>query len=63
MLFQPNLSKAVGSNYIARRIEELKPLVHIFGHTHFQWDATIDGVRYCQWPLGYPKERRFGTSE
>ena len=23
---------------------------------HFSWDAEIDGVRYVQWPLGYPHE-------
>lgn len=59
MLFQPNLAKAVGSKYIAQRIEELRPVAHIFGHTHFLWDATIKKVRYVQWCLGTPKERRY----
>lgn len=58
MLFQPNLAKAVGSDYVARRIEELRPAAHVFGHTHFSWDAVIDGVRYVQWPLAYPQERQ-----
>ncbi|KAK9811554.1 hypothetical protein WJX72_005803 [[Myrmecia] bisecta] len=58
MLFQPNLAKACGSDFIQRRIEELKPMAHIFGHTHFSWDASIGGVRYIQWPLAYPQERR-----
>lgn len=31
MLFQPNLAKAAGSDYIARRIEELRPIAHVFG--------------------------------
>jgi hypothetical protein len=57
MLFQPNLAKAVGSDYIQRRIEELRPIAHIFGHTHFAWDAVVGGVRYVQWPLAYPQER------
>jgi len=37
--------------------------VHVFGHTHFGWDATLDGVRYLQAPLAYPEERagRLGT--
>tara|TARA_B100000401_G_scaffold431995_1_gene368784 strand:- start:184 stop:528 length:345 start_codon:yes stop_codon:yes gene_type:complete len=30
--------------------------VHCFGHTHFGWDATIDGVRYIQAPVSYPHE-------
>ena len=28
--------------------EELKPEIHVFGHTHFGWDAVHDGVRYVQ---------------
>lgn len=27
------------------------------GHTHFEWDCDIDGVRYIQKPLAYPKVR------
>lgn len=60
----PNLAKASGSDYLSRRVEALGPHVHIFGHTHFRWDATLpDGVRYVQCPLGYPAERaRNGSS-
>lgn len=58
MLFQPNLAKAVGSQLLAKRVQQLKPAAHIFGHTHFNWDCTIDGTRYIQRPLAYPKERR-----
>ena len=58
MLYQPNLAKAVGSQLLAKRIQQLRPVAHVFGHTHFNWDSTIDGVRYVQRPLAYPKERR-----
>ncbi|KAL3153387.1 hypothetical protein ABBQ38_011726 [Trebouxia sp. C0009 RCD-2024] len=58
MLYQPNLAKAAGSNFLATRIQQLKPVAHVFGHTHFNWDCSIDGVRYLQRPLAYPKERR-----
>jgi len=49
--------------HLARRVDELRPDVHVFGHTHLGWDATIDGVRYLQAPLSYPEERkmRLGT--
>jgi hypothetical protein len=30
--------------------------VHVFGHTHFGWDATLDGIRYIQAPVSYPHE-------
>ena len=39
-------------------MEALRPDLHVFGHTHFGWDATIDGVRYVQACLAYPRERR-----
>ena len=32
--------------------------MHVFGHTHFGWDAVVDGVRYVQAALAYPAERR-----
>lgn len=84
-LFYPNLPKAVGSDYILRRIRGLaaeggpttasgsasgsgsldgdghgefaaREHVHVFGHTHFGWDHTIDGIRYIQAPVSYPHE-------
>ena len=46
----------------------MQPLAHVFGHTHFAWDATLDdsedksgggrGTRYIQAPLCYPLERK-----
>jgi|AntAceMinimDraft_12_1070368.scaffolds.fasta_scaffold117182_1 hypothetical protein len=84
MLFYPNLPKAVGSDYILRRIQGLATFgranaelvaesnlgststpgggwsrrehVHVFGHTHFGWDHTLDGIRYIQAPVSYPNE-------
>ena len=44
-LFYPNLAKAAGSEPLAQRLRALKPDVHIFGHTHFSWDASIEGVQ------------------
>jgi len=53
----PVLPKAVGSRFLGRRVEALKSAVHVFGHTHFGWDAVHDGVRYIQAALAYPNER------
>ncbi|PSC76652.1 Metallo-dependent [Micractinium conductrix] len=58
MLYYPNLAKASGSDALEARVRRLRPLAHVFGHTHFSWDAQVDGIRYVQWPLGYPHEHR-----
>ncbi|KAI5072699.1 hypothetical protein GOP47_0012805 [Adiantum capillus-veneris] len=63
MLFYPNLPKVVGSDYLeasVRRVHGIEGSLsacHVFGHTHFCWDATLDGIRYIQAPLAYPNER------
>ena len=58
MLFLSGLAKAAGSSFLPPRIKQIGSSAHIFGHTHFAWDTCLDGVRYVQWPLGYPRERR-----
>ena len=70
MLFYPNLPKAVGSDYVYRRIRDLavagagdgdaspREHVHLFGHTHFGWDASHEHIRYVQAPISYPHEWR-----
>jgi hypothetical protein len=47
-LIYPNLPKAVGSTFLFNRLQSLKPQMHVFGHTHFAWDATLEGIRYVQ---------------
>jgi predicted phosphohydrolase len=56
-LYYPHLVKASGSVPLAKRIEALKPDIHLFGHTHFAWDTEIKGTRYIQAPLAAPLER------
>lgn len=31
--YYPNLSKASGSDYLAKRVQQLRPTAHVFGHT------------------------------
>lgn len=50
-------AKAVGSLHLRKRIERIKPNIHVFGHSHFGWDMSLDGIRYVQCPLCYPAER------
>ncbi|XP_073042313.1 uncharacterized protein [Primulina eburnea] len=64
MLFYPNLPKIIGSIYLENRIRCIHgargspSACHVFGHTHFCWDAILDGIRYVQAPLAYPRERQ-----
>ncbi|KAG2664296.1 hypothetical protein I3843_16G072500 [Carya illinoinensis] len=64
MLFYPNLPKIIGSDCLEVRIRSIHrsqgsaSACHVFGHTHFCWDAVLDGIRYVQVPLAYPRERK-----
>lgn len=66
MLFYPKLPKIIGSDYLEDRIRSIHGAegrkdassCHVFGHTHFCWDAVVDGIRYVQAPLAYPRERK-----
>jgi len=51
------LAKVVGCKLIESQIRELKSVIHIFGHSHINRDCEIEGVRYVQNALSYPKER------
>lgn len=56
-LTYPNLAKGIGSDYLRRRVEELRPNLHVFGHTHFGYDLEVEGIRYVQAPLSMSSER------
>ncbi|KAM5570206.1 acyl-carrier-protein phosphodiesterase PptH [Rosa sericea] len=64
MLFYPKLPKIIGSDCLEVRIRSIHGVegsasaCHVFGHTHFCWDAVLDGIRYVQAPLAYPRERK-----
>jgi predicted phosphodiesterase len=52
------LPAVAGSRAIDTQVRALDSSVHVFGHSHINLDVVIDGVRYVQNALGYPKERR-----
>eukprot|EP00963_Diacronema_lutheri_P014228 scaffold2858_cov659-Pavlova_lutheri.AAC.199 len=57
MLTHPSLLEVVGSDFLGRRVRRIGPDVHVFGHSHFGWDMVLEGTRYVQPALGYPRER------
>lgn len=53
------LPKVAGCHGLDEQIRLLQSRIHIFGHSHISCDRVIDGVRYVQNPLRYPRERVF----
>lgn len=51
------LPKVAGSLALDKQIRELKSVIHVFGHSHINCDKVIEGVRYVQNSLCYPRER------
>ena len=41
---------------IEERLRALGAGTHVFGHSHINLDLVIDGVRYVQNALDYPRE-------
>lgn len=56
------LPKVAGCTGIDEQIRRLQSRMHIFGHSHIGCDRVIDGVRYIQNPLRYPRERHLWSS-
>ncbi|HEX7331909.1 MAG TPA: metallophosphoesterase [Pyrinomonadaceae bacterium] len=53
------LPRVAGSTAIDYQVRALKSGVHVFGHSHINCDRVIDGIRYVQNKMGYPRERVF----
>ena len=54
------MAKASGCLELEAQLRRVGAKLHVFGHTHFSIDRTIDGVRYVQHPLGHTHERNNG---
>lgn len=52
-----SLGKVAGCDLLEDQIRELQSSIHVFGHSHINRDCVIDGIRYIQNALSYPKER------
>jgi predicted phosphohydrolase len=58
ILFFKSLPMVAGSTKIEEMVRKINSKLHVFGHTHINVDHTIDGVRYLQNGLRYPRERK-----
>jgi hypothetical protein len=52
------LPKVAGCTSIDGQIRRLNSKLHVFGHSHINYDCVIEGVRYVQNALAYPNEHR-----
>ncbi len=52
-----SLPKVSGCASLDGQIRRLKSTIHVFGHSHINIDRVIDGVRYVNNALLYPRER------
>jgi hypothetical protein len=64
LLPEPNFLRFKGLYKVAicheldKQIRRLDARAHVFGHTHIYCDRVIDGVRYVQNHLRYPRDRQ-----
>jgi hypothetical protein len=54
-LLEPHLMKVIGSQFLGNQIKQLRPHLHLYGHSHIPMDMTLEQTRYIQWPLGYSR--------
>ncbi|KAA6374506.1 MAG: hypothetical protein EZS28_029966, partial [Streblomastix strix] len=57
------LPYVVGSITLEQQVRSLGSTVHCYGHTHINQERVIDGIRYVQNALGYPREREYYGSD
>lgn len=50
------LSPVLGTQGLREQVDQLRPAVHVFGHSHINVDLVLDGTRYLNNAFGYPKE-------
>jgi len=55
-----NFSRIAGSLKIDHQLRKLGSSIHVYGHSHRNVDAEIEGVRYVGAMMGYPRERQAG---
>jgi hypothetical protein len=51
------LPLVAGALALDLQIRALSAVLHVFGHSHIDFDGTIDGVRYVQHAFDYPREK------
>jgi predicted phosphodiesterase len=53
----------LGSNKIEQQIRQLKPDLHIYGHSHVNRNVVIDDIQYINNAFAYPRETRISAKQ
>lgn len=53
----------LGSRGLGRQVSQLKPDIHIFGHSHLNQLVKIDDISYVNNAFAYPKENRISRKK
>jgi predicted phosphodiesterase len=55
------LLPVLGTALLEPQIRSLRPLIHVYGHSHVNQNLMIDGITYVNNAFGYPHETRFAA--
>ncbi|HWW70037.1 MAG TPA: metallophosphoesterase [Duganella sp.] len=51
------LLPVLGSSALEQQLRQLRPQLHVFGHSHARLRCVHDGITYLNQAIGYPQER------
>jgi predicted phosphodiesterase len=51
----------LGTIELERQLRSLKPMIHVYGHSHVNRRVEIDGICYINNAFGYPSETRIAA--
>jgi predicted phosphodiesterase len=51
------LPLVAGAPALDRQIRALNAVIHVFGHSHIDFDQEIEGIRYVHHAFDYPREK------
>ncbi len=57
------LLPVLGSTLLEKQIRSLKPLLHIYGHSHLNRDVVLEKIRYINNAFGYPHEKTIAAKK
>lgn len=51
----------LGSEQLERQVRQLRPRLHVYGHSHVNRRVVVDGIKYVNNAFGYPHETRIAA--